>query len=84
MLKALPLGQIISWRSILIPLVVAVASLTTAFAGAAFVSGESGIGSVNLVVERLSGNSSTKLGGLVGASSLFGLAAGLASAFNPC
>ena len=84
LLKALPLGQITSWRSIVIPLVVAVASLTAAFVGAAIVGGENGIDSVNLFVERLSGNSGTQLGGLVGASSLFALAAGLASAVNPC
>lgn len=58
--------------------------MATAFVGAAIVGGENGIDSVNLFVERLSGNSSTKLGGLVGASSLFALAAGLASAVNPC
>ena len=63
MLKVLPLGQITSWRSILIPLIVAAASLTTAFVGAAIVGGENGIDSVNLFVERLSGNSSTTLGG---------------------
>jgi len=83
-IKALPFGQITTWRSILIPLVVGAASLATAFVGAAIVGGENGIDSVNLFVERLSGNSSTKLGGLVGASSLFALAAGLASAVNPC
>ena len=84
MLKVLPLGPITSWRSIIVPLLVAAASLTAAFVGAAIVSGENGIDSVNLFVERLSGNSGTQLGGLVGASSLFALAAGLASAVNPC
>ena len=84
LLKALPLGQMPSWRSIVIPLLVAATSLTAAFVGAAIVGGENGIDSVNLFVERLSGNSSTTLGGLVGASSLFALAAGLASAVNPC
>lgn len=84
MLKALPLGQLTSFRSILIPLLVATASLTTAFVGAAIVGGENGIDSINLFVEGLSGDSSTWLGGLVGASSLFALAAGMASAVNPC
>lgn len=83
-LKVLPLGPITSWRSIIVPLLVAAASLTTAFVGASFVGGEGGIDSVNLFVEKLSGNSGTWLGGLVGASSLFALAAGLASAVNPC
>ena len=84
LLKALPLGQFTSLRSIFIPILVAAASLTAAFVGAAIVSGENGIDGVNLFVERLSGNSGTQLGGLVGASSLFALAAGLASAVNPC
>ena len=39
---------------------------------------------MNLFVERLSGDSGSWLGGLVGASSLFALAAGMASAVNPC
>ena len=84
LLKTLPLSQFPSWRSIVIPLLVATASLTAAFVGAAIVGGENGIDSVNLFVERLSGDSSGWLGGLVGASSLFALAAGLASAVNPC
>ncbi len=84
MLKALPLGQFTSSRGILIPLLVATASLTTAFVGAAIVGGENSIDSINLFVEGLSGDSSTRLGGLVGASSLFALAAGMASALNPC
>ncbi len=83
-LRVLPLGKIPSWRSIIIPLLVAAASLTAAFVGAAIVGGENGIDSVNLFVERLSGNYGSWLGGLVGASSLFALAAGLASAVNPC
>ena len=39
---------------------------------------------INLFVERLSGRSGSFLGGLVGATSLFAFAAGLASAVNPC
>ena len=71
-------------RSIVLPVVVATIALVTAFVGAVIIGSDNGIDGVNLFVERLSGDSSSWLGGLVGASALFALAAGMASAVNPC
>jgi cytochrome c biogenesis protein CcdA len=71
-------------RTIILPLVVVALSLATAFIGAVILGNDRGIDEVNLFVERLSGESGSWLGGLVGASSLFALAAGMASAVNPC
>lgn len=73
------------WRSLVLPLAVAGAALAVAIVGAAVVSGEGGIDKINLFVEgTLSGNSQQWLGGLISASALFALAAGMASAVNPC
>ncbi len=73
------------WRSLVLPLAVAGAALAIAIVGAAVVSGEGGIDQINLFVEgTLSGNSQQWLGGLISASALFALAAGMASAVNPC
>ena len=71
-------------RSVVLRVVVAAVALATAFIGALIIGSDSGIDDVNLFVERLSGDSSSWLGGLVGASALFALAAGMASAVNPC
>ena len=71
-------------RTIMMPLGVAAIALATAFIGALIIGRDSGIDDVNLFVERLSGDSGSWLGGLVGASALFALAAGMASAVNPC
>ena len=71
-------------RAIMVPVVVAAVALATAFIGAILIGSDSGIDDVNLFVERLSGDSGSWLGGLVGASALFALAAGMASAVNPC
>ena len=73
------------WRSLVLPLAVAGAALAIAIVGAAVVGGEGGIDQINLFVEgTLSGNSQQWLGGLISASALFALAAGMASAVNPC
>ena len=73
------------WRSLVLPLAVAGAALAVAIVGAAVVSGEGGIDKINLFVEgTLSGNSQQWLGGLISASAFFALAAGMASAVNPC
>ena len=73
------------WLRLLLPLAVAGAALAAAIVGAAVVSGEGGIDKINLFVEgTLSGNSQQWLGGLISASALFALAAGMASAVNPC
>lgn len=71
-------------RTIMMPLGVAAIALATAFIGALIIGSDSGIDDVNLFVERLSGDSGSWLGGLVGASALFALAAGMASTVNPC
>ncbi len=72
------------WRTVVLPVVVATVALATAFIGAIIIGSDSGVDDVNLFVERLSGDSGGWLGGLVGASALFALAAGMASAVNPC
>ena len=83
-LRAINLDQVNIMRSIVLPVVVATIALVTAFVGAVIIGSDNGIDGVNLFVERLSGDSSSWLGGLVGASALFALAAGMASAVNPC
>ena len=69
---------------VMLPAAVATVALATAFIGAIVIGSDSGIDDVNLFVERLSGDSGSWLGGLVSASALFALAAGMASAVNPC
>ncbi len=83
-LRAINLDQVNIMRSIVLPVVVATIALVTAFVGAVIIGSDNGIDGVNVFVERLSGDSSSWLGGLVGASALFALAAGMASAVNPC
>lgn len=63
---------------------VGLGAILLAFIGSLVLGSDTDIDFVNLFVERLSGRSSSFLGGLVGASSLFAFAAGLASAVNPC
>ena len=68
-----------------LPVAVATTALAVAIVGALLVGTGGGTDSINLFVDgTLSGNSSDFLGGLIGASSLFALAAGMASAVNPC
>ncbi len=71
-------------RTIFAPMAVSAVALASALIGALIIGNDSGIDDVNLFVERLSGDSGSWLGGLVGASALFALAAGMASAVNPC
>ena len=71
-------------RSLLLPLLVAASAIAVAFVGAVLIGQKNDIDGVNGFVELLSGNSSSFLGGLVGATFLFAFAAGLASAVNPC
>jgi cytochrome c biogenesis protein CcdA len=68
----------------LVPVLVAGTAIGIAFLGAILIGRENEIDGVNGFVEFLSGNSSSFLGGLVGASFLFAFTAGLASAANPC
>ena len=71
-------------RAWLVPVSVTAAALALAIVGAVIIGQDEGIDSINLFVERLSGNSGSFLGGLIGASALFALASGMASAVNPC
>ena len=71
-------------RAWLVPVSITAAALALAIVGAVIIGRDEGIDSINLFVERLSGNSGSFLGGLIGASALFALAAGMASAVNPC
>ena len=84
-LRGLAQQDVNFWRSVALPMAVAGAALAVAIVGAAVVSGEGGIDKINLFVEgTLSGNSQQWLGGLISASAFFALAAGMASAVNPC
>ena len=79
------LGQINPWRNLALPLLVAGAALAAAVIGAVVVGSGDGTDGLNLFVDStLSGNSQRFLGGLIGASALFALAGGMASAVNPC
>ncbi|MFQ6028667.1 MAG: cytochrome c biogenesis CcdA family protein [Dehalococcoidia bacterium] len=71
-------------RSLARPALIAGIAIGVAVLGAIIIGRENDIDGVNGFVELLSGNSSSFLGGLVGASFLFAFAAGLASAVNPC
>ena len=84
-LRCLSFREVNIWRSLVLPGLVAGIALTVGVTGAVVVGSGGGTDSINLFVDRtLSGNSSTFLGGLIGASGLFALAAGMASAVNPC
>ncbi len=72
-------------RTILVTMAVTLAALAVAVGGALVVGSGSGIDPINLFVEgKLSGNSQEFLGGLIGGTTLFAFAAGMASAVNPC
>ena len=71
-------------RSLLITGLVSATAIALAVVGAIILGSDTGIDGVNRFVERLSGKSSSFLTGLVGVSSVFALAAGMASAVNPC
>ena len=72
-------------KTVALPVAVAATALTVAIVGALIVGTGGGTDSINLFVDgTLSGSSQNFLGGLIGASALFALAAGMASAVNPC
>ena len=84
-LRGLSLREVNIWRTVVLPLVVAGAALALAIVGAVIVGSGGGTDTINLFVDStVSGNSQEFLGGLIGASALFALAAGMASAVNPC
>ena len=72
------------YRSYLVTGLVAAGAILVAVIGSITIGSDTDIDFINLFVERLSGRSGSFLGGLVGATSLFAFAAGLASAVNPC
>ena len=84
-LRGLSLKEVNIWRSVVLPIGVAGIALAVAIVGAVIVGSGGGTDTLNLFVDStLSGNSQQFLGGLIGASALFALAAGMASAVNPC
>ena len=84
-LRGLSPREVYIWRSLVLPSVVGDAALTVAIVGAIVVGSGDGIDSINVFANGTgSGNFEQFLGGLIGASALFALAAGMASAVNPC
>ena len=84
-LRQLSLKDVNLWRRLVLPIGVAAVALAVAIVGAVIVGSGGGTDTLNLFVDStLSGNSQQFLGGLIGASALFALAAGMASAVNPC
>ena len=75
------------WKRIGLPTLLAMVALAVPLAGALAIGSGQGVDGINGLVESLSGNSSTWLGGL-GLGLLaplgFAFAAGMASAVNPC
>ena len=72
------------WRRAVFPGLIALAALGVAFIGG-IIAGNAGDDGVNQVVEALSNNSASFLGGMGSLAPLgFALAAGLVSAVNPC
>ena len=72
------------YRGYIIAGLVAATSILLAILASQILGSDNDVDFINLFVERLSGRSGSFLGGLVGATSLFAFAAGLASAVNPC
>ena len=71
-------------RPYIITALVAAAAIALAVIGAQTLGSDTDIDAVNYFVELLAGRSATFLGGLFGVSAVFALAAGMASAVNPC
>ena len=72
------------FKSYIVPLLMGGAALAVAVVGGMIVGGESGVGGINGFVEKLSGNSTTKLGDIAPARFGFAFAAGMVAAVNPC
>ena len=82
MIAALKDGRGRAWA---VTALVTAAALAVAVGGAWATGSGGGIDPINLFVEgKLSGSSQNFLGGLIGGTALFALAAGMASAVNPC
>ncbi|MDP6402793.1 MAG: cytochrome c biogenesis protein CcdA [SAR202 cluster bacterium] len=81
----IPAGNGRLLKGVLVPALVAAASLAVAVVGAFLVRDATGIDGVNGFVETLSGQSGSFIGGLGILAPLgFAFGAGLAAAFNPC
>ena len=72
------------FKSYIVPLLMGGVALAVAVVGGMIVGGESGVGGINGFVEKLSGNSTTKLGDIAPARFGFAFAAGMVAAVNPC
>ena len=73
-----------SRRPYIITALVSLAAIALAVIGAYTLGRDSDIDAVNYFVELLAGRSANYLGGVFNAAALFALAAGMASAVNPC
>lgn len=73
-----------SRRPYIITILIAAAAIALAVVGAQTLGSDADIDAVNYFVELLAGRSANFLGGLYGVSAVFALAAGMASAVNPC
>lgn len=73
-----------SRRPYIITILIAAAAIALAVVGARTLGSDTDIDAVNYFVELLAGRSANFLGGLYGVSAVFALAAGMASAVNPC
>ena len=73
-----------SRRPYIITILIAAAAIGLAVVGAQTLGSDTDIDAVNYFVELLAGRSANFLGGLYGVSAIFALAAGMASAVNPC
>lgn len=73
-----------SRRPYIITILIAAAAIALAVVGAQTLGRDTDIDAVNYFVELLAGRSANFLGGLYGVSAVFALAAGMASAVNPC
>lgn len=73
-----------SRRPYIITTLVSLAAIALAVIGAQTLGSDADIDAVNYFVELLAGRSANYLGGVFNAAALFALAAGMASAVNPC
>lgn len=71
-------------RPYIITILIAAVAIALAVIGAQTLGSDTDIDAVNYFVELLAGRSANFLGGLFGVSAVFALAAGMASAVNPC
>ena len=73
-----------AFKSYFVPLFLGGGALAAAVVGAMIVGEDSGVGGINGFIEKLSGDSTTRLGGIAPAAFGFAFAAGMVAAVNPC